>query len=194
IARHTETCRLYVIKTYAKSIISYDTPTLEQAMKEQMMLRLLTTMDAQFIIKLLWSFQDEEAMHLVMDFCPNRDLKTYIECHGPLSNSAALICAAELVEALCNLHASDITHRRVRPEHILLNASGHIVLAGFSNASFSSPNTPPSSTSQQPGSCSPVNQWDAPEVVLGWTQDCAIDVWSFGLVLWYMLMGTVRDT
>lgn len=65
LARHTETNRVYAVKTYAKSTISYDTPTLEYAMKEQMMLRLLTHMNVTFIVKLRWSFQDEESMHIV---------------------------------------------------------------------------------------------------------------------------------
>ena len=65
VARHTESSQLYVIKTYSKSTISYDTPILEHAMKEQMMLRLLTQMNVRFVAKLRWSFQDKEAMHIV---------------------------------------------------------------------------------------------------------------------------------
>ena len=53
------------IKTFTKSSISYDTPTLEHAMKEQMILRLLTQMEVPYILKLRWSFQDTESMRLV---------------------------------------------------------------------------------------------------------------------------------
>lgn len=56
---------LYAIKTFTKSSISYDTPTLEHAMKEQMILRLLTQMEVPYVLKLRWSFQDSESMRLV---------------------------------------------------------------------------------------------------------------------------------
>jgi hypothetical protein len=65
IAKHVESGKVYAIKTYTKSTISYDTPILEHAMKEQMILRLLTQMNTPFVIKLRWSFQDREAMHIV---------------------------------------------------------------------------------------------------------------------------------
>ena len=64
VANHIGSGKLYAIKTYAKTSISYDTPILEYAMKEQMMLKLLTQMNAPFIAKLKWSFQDGEAMHI----------------------------------------------------------------------------------------------------------------------------------
>ena len=63
--KHTPTASLYAVKTFTKSSISYDTPTLEHAMKEQMILRLLTQMEIPYILKLRWSFQDAESMRLV---------------------------------------------------------------------------------------------------------------------------------
>ena len=63
--RHAITSRLYAIKTFHKSSISYDTPILEHAMKEQMILRLLTQMNLPYVLKLRWSFQDAESMRIV---------------------------------------------------------------------------------------------------------------------------------
>lgn len=63
--KHTPSASLYAVKTFTKSSISYDTPTLEHAMKEQMILRLLTQMEIPYILKLRWSFQDAESMRLV---------------------------------------------------------------------------------------------------------------------------------
>lgn len=63
--RHTATSSLYAVKTFTKSSISYDTPVLEHAMKEQMILRLLTQMEVTYVLKLRWSFQDTESMRLV---------------------------------------------------------------------------------------------------------------------------------
>lgn len=67
--KHTSTSSLYAVKTFTKSSISYDTPILEHAMKEQMILRLLTQMNLPYVLKLRWSFQDSESMRLVT-VCP----------------------------------------------------------------------------------------------------------------------------
>lgn len=65
VTEHISSATLCAVKSFSKSSISYETPALERAMKEQMMLRLLTQMDVRFVLKLRWSFQNKEAMHLV---------------------------------------------------------------------------------------------------------------------------------
>lgn len=65
LVKRVSTSSFYVVKTFVKSAISYDTPTLEHAMTEQTMLRLLTRMQTPFVLKLRWSFQDAESMRLV---------------------------------------------------------------------------------------------------------------------------------
>ncbi|KAI0344191.1 kinase-like protein [Trametopsis cervina] len=197
VVKYAESGELYALKTYSKATISYDTPTLEYAVREQMILRLLTQMDAPFILKLRWSFQDREAMHIVTDYSPQGDMRAYIERSGPMAPANARICAAELVDALWALHRNGITHHAIRPEHILFDASGHILLTGFSRASVSAPNGPQISYSPQPANEQPrhrrelrdIDEWSAPEAVLGWPQDSAVDCWAFGLLLWYMITG-----
>jgi serine/threonine protein kinase len=75
----------------------------------------------------------------------------------------------------------------LHPRSILLDAHGHIVLTNFENADYSS------STS-----ILNLNQLEldmmgyrAPEILLGWSHDSAVDCWSFGMLLYYMFFGTV---
>ena len=42
----------------------YEAPKLEQAMTEQMMLKLLTQMDVPFVLKMKRSFQDRDALYI----------------------------------------------------------------------------------------------------------------------------------
>jgi hypothetical protein len=36
-------------------------------------------------------------------------------------------------------------------------------------------------------------EYQAPEVLLGWTYDFAVDCWGFGILLYFMVFGTVCD-
>ena len=65
LARHADSNKLYAVKAFTKSQLFYDAPTLEHAMIEQMLLKLLTQMDLSFVLKLRWSFQDKDTLYLV---------------------------------------------------------------------------------------------------------------------------------
>jgi serine/threonine protein kinase len=98
-------------------------------------------------------------------------------------------------EALASLHASGISHRSLHPEHILIGADGHIIVTGFACASvttFNSPRTEQKAIMEEKEKVArALNIWSAPEVILGWTHDSAVDIWGFGMILHYMLTGQV---
>lgn len=99
-----------------------------------------------------------------------------------------------------SLHASGITHRTVRPDHILIDADGHIVLTGFADATVVGIASPRDffGTRQSPlqhGSFAyntpDLDEWSAPELILNWSHDSAVDSWGFGMVLYFMITGQV---
>ena len=71
----------------------------------------------------------------------------------------------------------------------MFDAEGHIVIANFSSADFV-PSTEISRSNQDwPHSLRP--EYRAPEVLLGWAHNAAADCWSFGMLFYFMLFGTV---
>lgn len=71
----------------------------------------------------------------------------------------------------------------------MFDAEGHIVIANFSSADFV-PSTEISRCNQDwPHSLRP--EYRAPEVLLGWAHNAAADCWSFGMLFYFMLFGTV---
>ncbi len=73
-------------------------------------------------------FQD--APFLVMELLPGGSLRTRL-AHGPLTVSAAVVLAHDLLEALGAAHRLDVLHRDVKPENIFLAEDGSARLGDF---------------------------------------------------------------
>ena len=87
-------------------------------------------------------------------------------------------------EGLAYLHSLSIVHRDIKPENIMIASDGHIVISNFRCAKILSRET---CTGSECGS----KEYDAPEKLLHWLYDYAVDVWSFGIVLCIMHFGQV---
>jgi hypothetical protein len=62
------------------------------------------------------------------------------------------------------------------------------VLTGFGHAERTCPNSP----LRSPHSDYDLGEYQAPERILGWKCDGAVDCWGFGILLYIILVGTVR--
>ena len=75
----------------------------------------------------------------------------------------------------------------------MIDAGGHIVLIGFEHAYVDNDSERSQfSQSRASFSCDPKHEYRAPEVLLGWAHDYAVDCWGFGCILYYMFYGGVR--
>jgi serine/threonine protein kinase len=71
-----------------------------------------------------------------MEYVPGGELFSYISRSGRLSTDAATIYAAEIVLAIEYLHKNNIIYRDLKPENVLLSASGHVKLIDFGFSKF----------------------------------------------------------
>ena len=93
------------------------------------------------------------------------------------------------VDALAFLHSLDIVHGGVLAENIWIQADGHVVLDGFSCAKFLS-SSEQMARKNIPTYCG-LREDQAPEIILGWNHDFAIDCWSLGILLCILHFGRV---
>jgi serine/threonine protein kinase len=82
-------------------------------------------------------------------------------------------------------HALDIIHRDLKPENILLDRHGHVVLTDFG---FAKENV---STDSATSFCGTI-AYMAPEMIQGKRYGKSVDWWSFGVLIFDMLTGSVR--
>lgn len=94
---------------------------------------------------------------------------------------------------IIGLHERGLVHTDLRPECILVDEEGHVLISDFSKARFLRGDS--ATYRAESNACLPEDQmFHAPELVLGWDHDYVVDWWSFGLLLFWIFTRTVCDT
>ncbi|XP_059615804.1 serine/threonine-protein kinase Genghis Khan [Phlebotomus argentipes] len=88
--------------------------------------------DRRWITNLHFAFQDETNLYLVMDYYCGGDLLTLLsKFEDRLPEDMTRFYIAEMVLAISSIHEIKYIHRDVKPDNLVLDASGHIRLADF---------------------------------------------------------------
>ncbi|KAF5376979.1 hypothetical protein D9615_007218 [Tricholomella constricta] len=159
---------------------------------EQGILNVIKDMKAPFLPRIHWSFQEDLCLFVVIEYYSRKSLQDLVACEGPFRSEHARFYASEIVQALSSLHAVGIVHRDLSPEHITIDSAGHIIVEGFGSSELL--RYPASSErGREPLFCTASvhtnSTFLAPELVLGWAHDFAVDCWGFGMLLRFMLSG-----
>ena len=91
----------------------------------------LALADNPWVVDLKYSFQDESHLYLVMEYLPGGDLMNILIKRDILPEEEARMYIAECVLAVESVHKLNYIHRDLKPDNILIDASGHIKLADF---------------------------------------------------------------
>ncbi|KAK3330978.1 kinase-like domain-containing protein [Apodospora peruviana] len=92
---------------------------------------ILTTAKSDWLVRLLYSFQDDKNIYLAMEYVPGGDFRTLLNNTGVLSNRHARFYIAEMFCSVDALHQLGYIHRDLKPENFLVDSTGHVKLTDF---------------------------------------------------------------
>ena len=91
----------------------------------------ILTTRSEWLVKLLYAFQDLQSLYLAMEFVPGGDFRTLLINTRCLKSGHARFYISEMFCAVNALHDLGYTHRDLKPENFLIDAKGHIKLTDF---------------------------------------------------------------
>ncbi|PON69761.1 Serine/threonine protein kinase [Parasponia andersonii] len=96
-------------------------------------IRVLSRLSHPFLPTLLGSFEAHDYMGWAVPYCPGGDLNVlrYHQNDRVFSPAVIRFYLAEIVCALEHLHSMGIAYRDLKPENVLIQQSGHVILTDF---------------------------------------------------------------
>ena len=92
---------------------------------------LLAEVNSRAVVKLYYSFQDDQFLYLVMEFLPGGDVMTLLIRRDTLTEEETRFYLAQTVAALETIHRHNFIHRDIKPDNLLLDKDGHMKLSDF---------------------------------------------------------------
>jgi serine/threonine protein kinase len=132
----------------------------------------------------IFDVREEPEPFLVMDYVEGQSLQQLVNREGrilPLSTTLRLI--QEVAQALHYAHRQGVVHRDIKPANILVTLDGHPKIADFGVAKFTQTDL------TLPGQVLGSPAFMAPEQLGEEAVDARSDLFSLGVILYYMLTG-----
>ena len=168
----------YALKTISKRQLIHANQVKGVIREKQIM----ASIEHPFILPLVGSFQDNEALYLLLPLIQGGELFNVVHTdkRDGISNEASLFYGGCILEALGYLHARNIVYRDMKPENALIDDKGYCIMIdlGFAkivvDKTYTLCGTP---------------EYLAPEIIMSKGHDKAVDYWSFGVLIYEMLVG-----
>ncbi|MEP7340928.1 MAG: SUMF1/EgtB/PvdO family nonheme iron enzyme, partial [Acidobacteriota bacterium] len=135
----------------------------------------------------------EGLVYLVMELVEGQSLRDLIKQQGPLTPTAAAEVMSQVCAALDEAHRQHIVHRDMKPDNIIVNATGaglRVKVLDFGIAKMRDLAATAGNLTQA-GNVMGTPHYMSPEQCLGEELDNRSDIYSLGAVLYEMLVGVV---
>jgi len=121
---------LFAVKALSKRAMLQKKKGVAHVMQE---LNILRSCAHPFVIKLNASFQTKHWLCHLMEFCPRGHFYSLLQAQDKkrLPEDSARFYAAEILSGIEYLHINGFIYRDMKPENILVAASGHLRLTDF---------------------------------------------------------------
>ncbi|CAG5035677.1 unnamed protein product [Parnassius apollo] len=180
LAELRDTEYYYAVKCLKKDVVLED-DDVECTLIERKVLALGT--NHPYLCHLFATFQTDSHLFFVMEYLNGGDLMFHIQQSGRFPEPRARFYAAEIVSGLKFLHKRGIIYRDLKLDNILLDFDGHVRIADFGMCKLQIYLDKTADTF-----CG-TPDYMAPEIIKGLKYNQTVDWWSFGVLLYEMLIG-----
>ncbi|XP_048195698.1 sperm motility kinase 4A-like [Perognathus longimembris pacificus] len=175
LARHLLTNTLVAVKVLDKRDSEFFPTEVE----------IFKSVDHPNITKLYEVIETEDWLFIVMEYLEGGDLSNYLKKVERMREEQARPMFQQILRAVKYCHDNGIAHRDLKAENILLDGRGQVKLCDFGLSTWFLPQQKLEET------CGTLAYW-APEMFNQQRyQGPKVDVWSLGVLLYYMVMGDV---
>jgi serine/threonine protein kinase/CRP-like cAMP-binding protein len=210
-------CTRSLLFPYIRSAsLSHSSILHKQVRNLQLERRVLDGVVCPFIVKLFATFQDENCVYFILEYCPGGELWALLYDHdediavgedpasqirgefGGLSSSASAFYTACVILALEHLHQRRIAYRDIKAENCLIAANGYLKLCDFGFACMipyrqlhgdarDQDDEKNGGWVERTFTLCGTPEYLAPEVVLGKGHNRSADFWALGVLVYEMI-------
>ncbi len=143
---------------------------------------------------------ESEGTHFITtEFIDGKTLNEYAKS-SPLNLKSALEIAIQIASALDEAHSAGIVHRDIKPDNVMIRSNGLAKILDFGIAKLTDSTNQPSlgeeaataiKSGTTPGMIIGTPNYMSPEQAKGQAVDARSDIFSFGVVLYEMMAGSL---
>lgn len=172
-----------VVETYALKCLKkqhiVDTHQEEHVFSER---TIMLSCSSPFICRLYRTYRDSKFVYMLLEACMGGEVWTILRDRGTFDDATAQFIIGCVLQAFEYLHNQGIVYRDLKPENLMLDATGYVKLVdfgfskyiGYSSKTWTFCGTP---------------EYVAPEIILNKGHDRAVDYWALGILIHELLTG-----
>src|SRR6185369_3508797 len=119
--------RIVALKTILPELAA--TPTALKRFKQEVLLA--QSIVHKNIVRIFDIGEDGATQFITMDFIEGADLKSLVKSRGKLPATEAVSIIRQVCQGLEAAHAVGVVHRDLKPQNIMIEGDGHVVVMDF---------------------------------------------------------------
>lgn len=136
------------------------------------------------IVRVIDIFKENDTAYTVMEFVNGETLKERVQRTGAMEEKEAMLLINQLLDAVEAVHAKGMLHRDIKPDNVLINPEGQVVLIDFGSArEFAEGKTTHQTAMITPGYAPPEQYSERAK------RGPFTDIYALGATMYYLLTG-----